>query len=255
MSGLCHGKVALVTGAASGIGRAVALCFAREGALVVAADRHLEGATDVVRLLQEGGADALAVAADVSSQENVAAMVKQAVSRFGRLDRAFNNAGIGGTETGSAGKRTAEIPRSAWDRIIAVNLTGVWLCMAAEIEAMLQSGGGAIVNTASIGGVRGLARAGAYTASKHGVVGLTRAAAIEYGEDAIRVNAVCPGYIETPLIQASLELRRPALTRRTPLGRLGTPEDIAELVVWLCSDRASFITGSAYTADGGYTAG
>jgi NAD(P)-dependent dehydrogenase (short-subunit alcohol dehydrogenase family) len=251
---LYSGKVALVTGAASGIGRATALAFAREGARVVAVDRNLDGAERVAKSVTDRGGDALAVMADVSREEDIAAMVRTTARHFGRLDCAFNNAGIGGTETGSTGKKTADIPTAAWNMIIAVNLTGVWLCMKHEIAAM-QDAGGAIVNTASIGGLIGLPTAAAYTASKHGVIGLTKAAAIEYGASSIRINAVCPGYIETPLIQANLERRRESLQRRTPLGRLGTPEEIAEVVVWLCSDRASFVTGTTYTADGGYTSG
>jgi NAD(P)-dependent dehydrogenase (short-subunit alcohol dehydrogenase family) len=251
--GLCRDKIVLVTGAASGIGRAAVLAFVREGARVIAVDRSQAGAEAVAELARQGGGDALAVRADVSREEDVTAMVEAAIGHFGRLDCAFNNAGVGGTETGSAGKKTAEIPRDAWDKIIAVNLTGVWLCMKHEIAAMLQRGG-AIVNAASIGGLIGLPTAAAYTASKHGVIGLSKAAAVEYGPAAIRINAVCPGYVETPLIQANLEQRRERLQRRAALGRLGAPEEIAELVVWLCSDRASYVTGAAYAADGGYTA-
>ncbi|GGC77965.1 SDR family NAD(P)-dependent oxidoreductase [Chelatococcus reniformis] len=251
--GICRDKAVLVTGAASGIGRATVLALAREGARVIAADRSAAGAAAVAEAVRAAGGEAIDVVADVAREDDVAAMVETAVRRFGRLDGAVNNAGIGGAETGSAGKRTAEIPRAAWDRIIAVNLTGVWLGMTHEIAAM-QATGGAIVNVASVGGVVGLPTAAAYTASKHGVVGLTKAAAIEYGAAAIRINAVCPGYIETPLIQASLERRRGHLEQRTPLGRLGTAEEIAELVVWLCSDRAAYVTGAAYTIDGGYTA-
>lgn len=253
-AGLCDGKVVLVTGAASGIGLAAASAFAREGARVVLSDRHGEAAEQAAATLRAAGGTALAVAGDVSREEEVAAVVAAAVRHFGRLDCAFNNAGVGGAETGSAGKKTADIPRDAWDKIIAINLTGVWLCMKHEIAAM-QADGGAIVNTASIAGLIGLPAAAAYTASKHGVLGLTKAAAIEYGAQAIRVNAICPGYIETPLIQARLAGRRERLEQRSALGRLGSAEEVAELAVWLCSDRASFVTGAVYTVDGGYTAG
>jgi NAD(P)-dependent dehydrogenase (short-subunit alcohol dehydrogenase family) len=249
---LCSNKVTLVTGAASGIGRAVALTLSREGASVMLADRNHEGVEELARHIQKTGNTAAACSVEVSNDRSVTEMVEATVRRFGRLDCAVNNAGIGGTESRTAGLKTAEIPNDSWDKLIAINLTGVWLCMKREINTMLGSGG-AIVNMASVAGLVGLPMGAAYTASKHAVVGLTRAAAAEYATSNIRINAVCPGYIETPLLAANIEQRRSGLEAVTPMGRLGTPEEIAELVVWLCSDRASYVTGAAYAADGGYT--
>ena len=181
-------------------------------------------------------------------------MLDDTIVAFGRLDCAFNNAGIAGWHVEAAGKKTADWSEEAFDRMIEVNLKGVWLCMRAEIRQMLTQGGGAIVNTASIAGLAGLPTSSAYVAAKHGVVGLTKTAAIEYAEAGIRVSAVCPGYIHTRMTEETMRRRGAAILAQTPLHRMGNPEEIAEMVVWLCSDRASYVTGVAYNVDGGWMA-
>jgi NAD(P)-dependent dehydrogenase (short-subunit alcohol dehydrogenase family) len=252
MSDGLRGKVALVTGAASGIGRAAALAFASAGARVVVADVAREAGERTVGEIRAAAGDAIFVACDVSRAPEVEAMVAEAVATYGRLDCAFNNAGIGLTYT-----PLHELDEERWQRILAVNLTGVWLCMKYEIRQMLTQGGGAIVNTASIDGLSGAAGLADYVASKHGVVGLTRTAALEYATRGIRVNAVCPGMIRTPMVEAGIR-ERPELEARLiaqePVGRLGTPEEIAAAAVWLCSDAASFVTGHAMPVDGGFLA-
>lgn len=247
------GKVAIVTGAAAGIGRAAVLAFAKAGARVVAADVNEAGGEETVRLAGAAGGEARFVRTDVTRDEDVARMVQVARDAFGGLDYAFNNAGIEGQLA-----PTADYPEEAWLRVIDVNLTSVWRCMKHEIPAMLERGGGAIVNNASILGLVGFANAPAYTASKHGVVGLTKAAAQEYAPRGIRINAVCPGFIETPMVMergVQAGVNRDVydqLVGLHPLGRLGRPEEIAEAVVWLCSDGASFVTGFPLAVDGGY---
>jgi NAD(P)-dependent dehydrogenase (short-subunit alcohol dehydrogenase family) len=255
MAGMLDGKVALVTGGGGGIGRATALAMVREGAKLAVADFNAAAARDTVTAINEAGGQAITLTGDVSRAAEVQTMADDTLSAFGRLDCAFNNAGIAGHHVEAVGKKTAEWPEAAFDRMIAVNLKGVWLCMAAELRHMQAHGGGSIVNTASIAGLIGLPTSAAYVAAKHGVVGLTKTAAIEYAEAGIRVNAVCPGYIETPMtapIRASA--RAGAILGQTPMRRYGRPEEIAELVVWLCSERASFVTGAAYNADGGWIA-
>jgi len=246
------GKVALVTGASSGIGRATALAFAREGAKVVVSDVAIEGGDETVRLIKAAGGDARFVRADMARHEEIEALIRAAVDTYGRLDCAHNNAGVPGADA-----KTVEYPLADWERVIAVNLTGVWLCMKHEIAQMLTQGSGSIVNTASVAGLQGFARYSAYAASKHGVVGLTKSAALEYARAGIRVNAVCPGYIRTGMTQPMLD-SRPGLEERVssiePVGRIGRPQEIAEAVVWLCSDAASFVTGHAMPVDGGLTA-
>lgn len=254
MPGMLAGKTALVTGGASGIGRATALAFAREGALVAVADRTEVAAQGTVAAINAAGGQAIAIAADVTREDDVAGMVARALIAFGRLDCAFNNAGIAPFQVGPVGQKTHELGESSWAGVIAVNLTGVFLCMKHQVPAMLRQGGGAIVNTASIAGLVGLPTSGAYAASKHGVIGLTKSAALEYAQDRIRVNAVCPGYIRTPMTDESVARRGEELMSKIPMRRLGTPEEIAEMVVWLCSERASYVTGSAYTVDGAYSA-
>lgn len=252
MAGQLEGKTALVTGGASGIGRAAALAYAREGARVVAVDLNTEGGEETVQMIKEEGGDAILVHADVANAADTQIMVDRAVAAYGSLDCAFNNAGVSGGRG-----LIHEYSEDDWDRVTGINLKGVWLCMKYEIIQMLTQGSGAIVNTASVMGLVGGSRSPAYGASKHGVVGLTRTAAVAYAQSGIRVNAVCPGYIRTPLIEQGA-LTDPGgeerIIARHPVGRLGTPEEVAETVVWLCSDAASFVTGHAMAVDGGYVA-
>ena len=254
MPGRVEGKVALITGGASGIGRATALAFAREGAKLIIADRNEEGGQQTVHLIKENGGEAIFVKTDVAQATAVEALISKAVETYGRLDCAHNNAGIGSRPR----VLLHELTEESWERVISINLKGVWLCMKYEIIQMLTQGGGALVNTASIMGLVGSwSRSGAYNASKHGVVGLTKTAALEYATSGIRVNAVCPGYIRTPLIEEALTSNpemEAQIVARHPVGRMGTPEEIAEAVVWLCSDAASFVTGHTMTVDGGYVA-
>jgi NAD(P)-dependent dehydrogenase (short-subunit alcohol dehydrogenase family) len=254
MPGTLDGKVALVTGGASGIGRASALAFAREGAKLVIADMNVDGGNQTVHMITENGGEATFVPVDVTSAAQIEAMISKTVETYGKLDSAFNNAGTEGTTMVS----TIDYQEEDWNRVLSINLTGVWLCMKYEITQMLKQGGGAIVNTASVAGLVGSRGAGsAYAASKHGVVGLTKTAALEYAKQGIRVNCVCPGVIRTPMMERMLT-RTPALEQQymaaEPIGRLGRPEEIAESVVWLCSDAASFVTGHTMTVDGGMVA-
>jgi NAD(P)-dependent dehydrogenase (short-subunit alcohol dehydrogenase family) len=252
MTGILESKVALITGAGSGIGRATAKIFAREGARLVLVDVVEKGGQETLQMIKEGGAEAIFCKTDVSKAAEVDAAVTAAVARYGRLDCAFNNAGIGG-----AGRLTHEYTEEEWNRVISINLTGVWLCIKAEITQMLKQGSGAIVNTSSIMGLTGAIRVPAYTAAKHGVAGLTKAAALEYGRHGIRINAVCPAPIYTPLLMSGFE-KRPDIEQRyirsEPRKRLGQPEEVGEAVAWLCSDRASYVTGVPMPVDGGYMA-
>ncbi|HEX5501056.1 MAG TPA: SDR family oxidoreductase [Thermomicrobiales bacterium] len=243
-----EGKVALVTGAGSGIGRATARAFAAAGARVVAADVDADGGEATAGLIREAGGDAAFVRADVAQAADVNALVGATVARYGRLDYAHNNAGI----AGATGGAFVDYPDDLFDRVIAINLRGVWLCLKAELRQMLAQGGGAIVNTASVLGLVGGGGA-AYVASKHGVAGLTKVAALQHATAGIRVNAVCPGVIDTPMVAAIPGFLEQA-TAITPMGRGGTPEEVAQLVVWLCSDAASYVTGQTYAVDGGYVA-
>ena len=257
MAGQLAGKVMLVTGGASGIGRATALAGAREGARLIIADTQAEGGHHTVHLIMAQGGEASFVQTDVTHATAVEALIATAVARYGRLDCAHNNAGISGR--GIAGDHralTAEYPDERWHQVIAINLTGVWLCMKYELQQMLTQGGGAIVNTASIGGLVALPGNAAYVASKHGVVGLTRTAAMEYAKDGIRVNCVCPGYIHTPMTAPGMREadRLARMIASEPVGRMGNPEEVAEAVVWLCSNAASFVTGHTMAVDGGYMA-
>jgi NAD(P)-dependent dehydrogenase (short-subunit alcohol dehydrogenase family) len=252
MPGTLNGKVALVTGGASGIGRATALTFAREGAKLIIADVDVDGGQQTVHMIKEYGGDTTFVQVDVTQASDVEAMIATAVETYGRLDCAHNNAGVGGD-----GMTITDCTEEDWHRIISINLTGVWLCMKYEIPEMLKHGSGAIVNTASIMGLVATGTSPAYMASKHGVVGLTKSAALAYAQSGIRVNAVCPGFIRTPMVEGSPrynEEREAELIGRHPIGRLGQPDEVAETVVWLCSDAASFVTGHTMTVDGGYVA-
>ena len=243
-------KIAFVTGAASGIGRAAALAFAREGAGVVVADVSRADNEETANLVARLGRHALAVECDVCSEDDLGAAFEQTVKVFGRLDVAFNNAGIEFKEGAVADSRVED-----WDRIINTNLRGVYLCLKHEISLMLKTGSGAIVNMSSIAGLVGLKGVPAYTASKHGVVGLTKSAALDYAQSNIRVNAICPGLIDTPLAKRVLtpeELAQVAASQ--PMGRMAKPDEVAEAVLWLCSDSASFVTGHALAVDGGFLA-
>ena len=255
MAGILDGKVALVTGAASGIGQATAVVMAREGAVVAVADRAEADAAATVALINAAGGQAIAIGGDVTREADVAAMVARTVAAFGRIDCAFNNAGIAPRAVGPAGQRIHELSQEAFDRMLAVNLTGVFLCLKYEVAQMLSQGrGGAIVNTASIAGLIGLATSSHYVAAKHGVVGLTKGAALEYALDGIRINCVNPGYITTPMTEEVVKTRFDEVMAKVPMNRMGVPDEIAEAVVWMCSDKASFMTGASQVVDGGYFA-
>lgn len=245
------GKVVIVTGGGSGIGQAACRLYAREGARVVVSDIDEKGGQEMVESIQKMNGDAMFVRGDVSKPEDCKTMVEAALAKFGRLDIAFNNAGIGG-EANLTGDYSVE----GWQKVIAINLSGVFYCMRYEIPAMLESGGGVIVNMASILGQVAFEKSSAYVAAKHGVVGLTKNAAVEYAKQNLRVNAVGPAFISTPLIAGIEEntQARDLLISLHPIGRLGEPEEVAELVIWLSSDKASFVTGAYYAIDGGYLA-
>ncbi len=252
MSDFFRGKVAVVTGASSGIGRATALAFAAEGACVVVANRSVDEGEATACMIQQAGGDARFVGTDVTSPQDVEGLMRTAVETYGRLDFAVNNAG-----TQPAAAATAEQTEEDWDRMLGVNLKGTWLGMKYALPHMVKQGGGSIVNIASIVGLVGLPSWPAQCASKHGVVGLTRAVALEHARTGIRVNAVCPGVIDTPMLKGitggSQEVEA-AFAAMEPMGRLGRPEEVAAAVVWLCSDAASFVTGHALAVDGGWLA-
>ncbi|WP_009630579.1 SDR family oxidoreductase [Synechocystis sp. PCC 7509] len=245
------GKVAFVTGAANGIGRATALAFAREGANVVVADVSEQGNQETARLIEKLGGQAIAIKCDVTRAEDVKAALDSTIEAFGRLDFAFNNAGVEQKNVA-----TAQIEEQEWERIVNINLRGVFLCMKYEIPLLLKQGGGAIVNTSSGAGVIGIKGGAAYTAAKHGVIGLTKSAALDYASQNIRVNAVAPGYIDTPMMErftgGTTEGQEKVIAQE-PIGRMGQPEEIANSVVWLCSDAAAFVVGHALVIDGGQT--
>ncbi|RKF51047.1 glucose 1-dehydrogenase [Paraburkholderia fungorum] len=246
-----EGQVALVTGAGSGMGLATARAFAEAGAAVVLADYNEAAVRSAAEQLVSGGHKAIAVRCDVAEEKQVKEMVDLTVSTFGRLDAAYNNAGIN-----SPVAETADASGEEYDRVMAVNLRGVWNCMKYELQQMRKQGSGAIVNCSSLGGLVGIAGRGVYHASKHGVLGLTKSAGLEYAARGIRVNAVCPGIVATPMVTGMIE-REPeamdALMKEQPIGRLGHPEEIASAVIWLCSPGASFVIGHALAVDGGYT--
>lgn len=250
-NGTFTGKVAFVTGAGSGIGRTTALAFAREGANVVVADIAEQNIQDTTRLIEEIGGRALGVTCDVTRTEDVTAALAKTIETFGRLDVAFNNAGV---EQKTA--PIAELEEAEWDRIINIDLRGVFLCMKYEIPLMLEQGGGAIVNNSSGAGVKAFGHGTAYAAAKHGVIGLTKDAALDYASSNIRINAVCPGIIDTAMMQrftGGTQEGRDRVIAQEPVGRMGTPEEIAAAVLWLCSDAASFVVGHALVVDGGQT--
>lgn len=245
------GKVAFVTGAANGIGRATALAFAREGANVVVADISEQGNQETARMIEELGGRAIAVRCDVTRAEEVKASLDKAVEAFGRLDVAFNNAG-----SEQAITALVDLTEEEWDRIVSINLRSVFLCMKYQIPLMLKQGSGAIVNTSSGAGVKGFKGQAAYVSAKHGVVGLTKAAALDYASQNIRINAVCPGIIDTPMMDrfsGGTPEGRQQVILQEPIGRMGQPEEIANAVVWLCSDAAAFVVGHALVIDGGQT--
>ena len=255
MSGQLKNKVALVTGAGAraGIGRAAALLFAKNGAKVVVTDILVEEGEETANLIKEAGGEAIFVKSDVSKAGDVEAMIKKAVDTYGALDCAFNNAGVQ-----PSGKLIQDTTEEDWERIIGINLKSVWLCLKYEIPQMLKQGGGSIVNTSSMLGIVARDIRSIYTASKHGVVGLTKVAALENAGKGIRVNAVCPAVVRTTIFErfvADKPEMAANLMAMTPIGRVSSPEEIAESVLWLCSDAASYVTGVALPVDGGYTAG
>ena len=252
MTGIMDGKVVIITGAASGIGRATAQIFAREGARVIIADVNEKGGEETLSMINKQGHQGMFVKTDITVETDIKTLIDRAMNAHGRLDAAYNNAGVEGKQA-----LTADMPPNEFDKIIAANLRGVYLCMRYQILAMLKGGGGAIVNTASAAGLIGIPGMSAYCASKHGVIGLTKAAALEYAKSGIRVNCVCPGAIDTPMLSRVTQTDPAVLGQliaSEPIGRMGRPSEIGEAAVWLCSDHASFVTGHAMAVDGGLVA-
>lgn len=242
-------KVVIVTGASSGIGLATAKAFAREGAKVVISDINEQAGQETVKSIENESGEATFIKCDVSSEEDVKNLVDMTIQKYGRLDCAYNNAGIEGTPSS-----TTECSVSNWDKTINTNLKGVWLCMKYEIPAMLKNGKGSIVNCSSIAGLVGFETIPAYVASKHGVIGLTETASLEFAKQNIRVNAVCPGVIDTPMLERFTQGNEEQMAQQDPMGRVGRPEEIADSVLWLCSEKSSYVTGQAIAIDGGWVA-
>src|ERR1700750_376183 len=247
MTGILAGKAALVTGGASGIGRATALAMAREGARVAVSDLSKDGIEGTVGLINGIGGPSIAIQGDVTKDADVINMVARTVSAFGRIDCAFNNAGVAGRSVDPPGERIHQLSEASVAKMFSVNLMGVFLCLKHEIAQMLkQGGGGAIVNTSSIAGLIGLRTSAHYVAAKHGVVGLTKTPALEYAQDGIRVNCVNPGYIKTPMTDDIMKTRYEEIMAKVPMHRLGSAEEIAEAVVWMCSEKVSYMTGASH---------
>jgi NAD(P)-dependent dehydrogenase (short-subunit alcohol dehydrogenase family) len=242
-------KVVIITGASSGIGRATAISFAQQGAKVVVSDVQEQAGQQTVTEIQKQRGEAIFVKCDVSKEEEVKNLIDKTLEKYGKLDCAYNNAGVEGSPCS-----TVECSTENWDKTININLKGVWLCMKYEIPAMLKNGKGSIVNCSSIAGLVGLELIPAYVASKHGVIGLTETAALEFARQNIRVNAVCPGAIHTPMLDRFTHGDEEQMAQQDPMGRVGTPEEIADGVLWLCSDKASYITGQSIAIDGGWVA-
>ncbi len=245
--GLFDEKTFIVTGAASGIGRATALLFAREGANVVVSDIQEKEGIETVKMIEDKGGTAFFMGCDVANNNDVKQLVARTLDKYGALHGAFNNAGTEGKPA-----LTTECTLENWDTTIDIDLKGIWLCMKYEIPAIIESGGGAIVNCSSIAGLVGFETIPAYVAAKHGVIGLTQAASLEYAQKNIRINTVCPGPIHTPMLKRFTQGQEATMAEQDPMGRVGTPEEIAEAVVWLCSSKASYITGQALAIDGGW---
>lgn len=245
-------RVALVTGGSGGIGRATALALARTGAKIVVVDVSEAGGAETAQMIGEAGGTAQFMHADVTDAQAVEQLISATVATYGRLDYAVNNAGIEGLRA-----RTADYPEDEWQRVMSINVTGVWLCMKYELRQMQAQGSGVIVNTASVAGLIGFPGHSAYSASKHAVIGLTKTAALEYARRGIRVNAVCPGYTHTPMVERVFDEQpemQAKITQAMPIGRIGTPEEIADAIVYMCSDSAAFMTGHALVLDGGLVA-
>lgn len=254
MPGMLEGKSILITGAGGGVGRATAILSAREGAKVAVADVNGDGAAETLALVKDAGSDGIALTADVTVKAEVEAMIADATAALGRIDGAFNNAGITGGQVGQGGRFTADWDEDAWDKIVSVNAKGVWNCMQAELRLMKAQGHGAICNTASLAGLTGFITQTGYAASKHAIVGMTKTAAIEYAPT-VRVNVLCPGYVDTQMLTDAMSRRGPHILDKIPFKRLADPAEMAEMVCWLLSDRASYATGASFVVDGGYMAG
>lgn len=254
MSGMLDGKVILVTGAAGGIGTAAAELFAKEGARLALSARSADKLTELVNAIKEKGGEAIAIGADLEKPTELKALVEKTVETYGRLDGAFNNAGVTGGQVGQGGKLTAEWEEDAFEQIMRVNVLGTWHLMRAQIAQMDKQGSGSIVNTTSLAALTGFPTTAGYAASKHALTGLTKTAALEYAPK-IRINALCPGYVDTAMIEDSMARRGDMILSKIPFDRLATPTEMAEMACWLLSDRSSYATGANFIVDGGYMAG